>query len=83
MIHFLEIKILTVIFFMFTFLAATQDIAVDGWGLEILSKYLFIIHYCLNFKIKIKKITEKMLPWLPLVIIQAKQRVGSLEMLSF
>ena len=30
---------------MFTFLAATQDIAVDGWGLEILSKYLFIIHY--------------------------------------
>lgn len=56
MIHYLEIKILTVIFFMFTFLAATQDIAVDGWGLEILSKYLsiislFVICYFLNVKI--------------------------------
>jgi len=34
----IDINMLTVIFFMFTFLAATQDIAVDGWGLEILSK---------------------------------------------
>ncbi|CAF1057748.1 unnamed protein product [Brachionus calyciflorus] len=33
-----DIYILTSIFFMFTFLAATQDIAVDGWGLTILSK---------------------------------------------
>ncbi len=29
---------LTGIFFMFTFLAATQDIAVDGWALTMLSK---------------------------------------------
>ncbi len=29
---------MTGIFFMFTFLAATQDIAVDGWALTMLSK---------------------------------------------
>lgn len=33
-----DIYVLTAIFFLFTFLAATQDIAVDGWGLTILSK---------------------------------------------
>lgn len=33
-----EIYMLTAIFFLFTFLSATQDIAVDGWGLTILSK---------------------------------------------
>ena len=33
-----DIYILTAIFFMFTFLAATQDIVVDGWALTILSK---------------------------------------------
>ena len=33
-----DIYMLTFIFFMFTFMAATQDIAVDGWGLTILSK---------------------------------------------
>ncbi len=32
------IVLLTAIFFMFTFLAATQDIAVDGWALTMLSK---------------------------------------------
>jgi PAT family acetyl-CoA transporter-like MFS transporter 1 len=35
---FLEIFKLTAIFFGFTFLAATQDIAVDGWALTMLSK---------------------------------------------
>jgi PAT family acetyl-CoA transporter-like MFS transporter 1 len=34
----LDILLLTGIFFMFTFLAATQDIAVDGWALTMLSK---------------------------------------------
>lgn len=33
-----DIYILTGIFFMFTFLAATQDIVVDGWALTMLSK---------------------------------------------
>lgn len=33
-----SIFMLTSIFFMFTFLAATQDIAVDGWALTMLSK---------------------------------------------
>ncbi len=33
-----EIYKLTGIFFLFTFLAATQDIAVDGWGLTIFAK---------------------------------------------
>ncbi len=36
-----SIFMLTSIFFMFTFLAATQDIAVDGWALTMLSKYIF------------------------------------------
>ena len=34
----IAIYILTSIFFMFTFLAATQDIVVDGWALTMLSK---------------------------------------------
>lgn len=33
-----DVQKLTLIFFLFTFLSATQDIAVDGWGLTILSK---------------------------------------------
>lgn len=33
-----DIYILTAAFFLLTFLCATQDIAVDGWGLTILSK---------------------------------------------
>jgi MFS transporter, PAT family, solute carrier family 33 (acetyl-CoA transportor), member 1 len=33
-----DIYLLTLIFFMFTLLAATQDIAVDGWCLTLLSK---------------------------------------------
>lgn len=33
-----DIYLLTIIFFILTFFAATQDIAVDGWGLTILSK---------------------------------------------
>jgi hypothetical protein len=32
------IYILTAVFFMFTFLAATQDIVVDAWALTMLSK---------------------------------------------
>lgn len=33
-----DISNLTMIFFLFTFLSATQDVAVDGWGLTILLK---------------------------------------------
>ena len=33
-----DVKILTIIFFMLNFLAATQDIAVDGWALTMLSR---------------------------------------------
>ena len=36
--HSHDILLLTAIFFMLTFLAATQDIAVDGWALTMLSK---------------------------------------------
>ena len=35
----INILLLTAMFFMLTFLAATQDIAVDGWALTMLSKY--------------------------------------------
>jgi len=37
----INITLLTGMFFMLTFLAATQDIAVDGWALTMLSKYVF------------------------------------------
>jgi MFS transporter, PAT family, solute carrier family 33 (acetyl-CoA transportor), member 1 len=37
-----DVHILTLIFFLFQFLAATQDIAIDGWGLTILLKENFI-----------------------------------------
>jgi PAT family acetyl-CoA transporter-like MFS transporter 1 len=37
-----NIMFLTVIFFMLNFLAATQDIAVDGWALTMLSRYIYI-----------------------------------------
>ena len=33
-----SIYVLTVIFFVITFFTATQDVAVDGWALEMLSK---------------------------------------------
>ncbi|CAF0891900.1 unnamed protein product [Brachionus calyciflorus] len=33
-----DIYVLTILFFILTFFAATQDIAVDGWGLTILAK---------------------------------------------
>lgn len=33
-----NVLLLTAIFFSFNFLAATQDIAVDGWALTMLSK---------------------------------------------
>lgn len=36
----IDIIILTTIFTIFTFLAATQDIALDGWAISMLSKYL-------------------------------------------
>jgi len=36
----INITLLTSMFFMLTFLAATQDIAVDGWALTMLSRYV-------------------------------------------
>lgn len=33
-----DIMILTGVFLLFTFLAATQDVALDGWALSMLSK---------------------------------------------
>ena len=35
-----NIVTLTVVFFLLNFLAATQDIAVDGWALTMLSRYV-------------------------------------------
>lgn len=43
----ISITLLTGMFFMLTFLAATQDIAVDGWALTMLSKYVVFIIFCL------------------------------------
>jgi len=43
-----NITVLTGLFFMLTFLAATQDIAVDGWALTMLSKYVFLCHFCIT-----------------------------------
>ncbi len=37
-----RIGALTVVFFALNFLAATQDIAVDGWALTMLSRYCII-----------------------------------------
>ena len=37
-----QVNLLTCVFFALSFLAATQDIAVDGWALTILSRYLFL-----------------------------------------
>jgi PAT family acetyl-CoA transporter-like MFS transporter 1 len=34
-----NVKLLTVAFFILNFLAATQDIAVDGWALTMLHRY--------------------------------------------
>ena len=36
-----NVLFITVVFFMLDFLAATQDIAVDGWALTMLHKYVF------------------------------------------
>ena len=45
-----NIMFLTVIFFMLNFLAATQDIAVDGWALTMLSRYIHVhVHLCYFF----------------------------------
>ena len=38
----INITLLTAMFFMLTFLAATQDIAVDGWALTMLSRYVVL-----------------------------------------
>ena len=35
-----NVRLLTVVFFMLNFLAATQDIAVDGWALTMLSRFV-------------------------------------------
>ena len=37
-----NVKMLTIAFFMLNFLAATQDIAVDGWALTMLHRYHLI-----------------------------------------
>jgi PAT family acetyl-CoA transporter-like MFS transporter 1 len=37
-----DIKTLTAVFFCLNFLAATQDIAVDGWALTMLSRYMIL-----------------------------------------
>ena len=44
-----DILTLTVVFFMLNFLAATQDIAVDGWALTMLSRYVTLLcnHACI------------------------------------
>ena len=41
-----NITLLTGMFFGLTFLAATQDIAVDGWALTMLSKYVLLCFFC-------------------------------------
>jgi PAT family acetyl-CoA transporter-like MFS transporter 1 len=54
-----NIMFLTVIFFMLNFLAATQDIAVDGWALTMLSRYIHVhVHLCYFYKH-----TYKILDW--------------------
>ena len=57
----INITLLTGMFFMLTFLAATQDIAVDGWALTMLSKYVVLIYYMVvvvncHFKITLHNI---------------------------
>jgi len=39
----LNINALTLAFFILNFLAATQDIVVDGWALTMLKRFVFII----------------------------------------
>lgn len=41
--HTPNVAFITFIFFMLNFLAATQDIAVDGWALTILSRYSTVV----------------------------------------
>lgn len=36
---------LVIVFFITTFMAATQDIAVDGWALTLLRKFVFLFTY--------------------------------------
>lgn len=38
----LQINALTVMFFILNFLAATQDIVVDGWALTMLNKFVLL-----------------------------------------
>jgi len=38
-----NINALTLVFFILNFLAATQDIIVDGWALTMLKRFVFII----------------------------------------
>lgn len=39
-----NVQVLTMAFFILNFLAATQDIAVDGWALTILHRYSILIY---------------------------------------
>lgn len=39
----LQINSITLMFFILNFLAATQDIIVDGWALTMLKKFVFIL----------------------------------------
>lgn len=38
-----SMSILTISFLLLNFLAATQDIAVDGWALTMLKRYMLIL----------------------------------------
>lgn len=40
---------LTLMFFCLNFLAATQDIAVDGWALTMLRKFVFVFYLLLVY----------------------------------
>ncbi len=58
-----EIFLLTGIFFMFIFLAATQDIALDGWAISMLSKYSFIWTFLCFDQGVVKKWISDTKPW--------------------
>ena len=55
-----NVYVLTAVFFMLNFLAATQDIAVDGWALTMLSRYgqFKLIIYSLSCKGKISSASD-------------------------
>ena len=42
-----NIKMLTLVFFFLNFLAATQDIAVDGWALTMLHRFIKLTNLCI------------------------------------